>query len=335
VKYLACWAANGFSYEGHPAETDAYKVAGRATSLFEQCCARTRQLPCDCSCLPPSVSPAGLAALQNSCANVVQMSSGSTFWGGLADCTPGLQAIGDAARWVWRRLCPGGKPGVRLMLPCLLASLFSGLLWVVYGVYFVIWLVVWGVITVVAGVVQAVVEIVARVIEGVAKVAESLWDAVTSPFRSDRSWIFYTTLTAAGWLVPDVPASQDGHTRTSQSPALAEFNGQLYMAYRSSDDSDIWYNVFDGTQWLPEDIKITQDGHTRTSQSPALAEFNGQLYMAYRSSDDSDIWYNVFDGTQWRAEDCRASQGDHIRTAAGPAVAAYAGILYMAYRDNS
>jgi hypothetical protein len=36
ILYLACAAGNGFLYRGHPMETDAYAVAGRRRSLFEQ-----------------------------------------------------------------------------------------------------------------------------------------------------------------------------------------------------------------------------------------------------------------------------------------------------------
>ncbi len=39
ILYLACAAGNGFLYRGHPMEDDAYCVAGRRGSLFEQTCA--------------------------------------------------------------------------------------------------------------------------------------------------------------------------------------------------------------------------------------------------------------------------------------------------------
>lgn len=39
VLYLACAAANGFLYRGHPMEADAYRVAGRPRSRFAKTCA--------------------------------------------------------------------------------------------------------------------------------------------------------------------------------------------------------------------------------------------------------------------------------------------------------
>jgi hypothetical protein len=35
VLYLACAAGNRFRYDGHPMESDAYRVAGKRESLFE------------------------------------------------------------------------------------------------------------------------------------------------------------------------------------------------------------------------------------------------------------------------------------------------------------
>lgn len=39
ILYLACAAANGFLYRGHPMETDAYQMAGRPRSRFAETCA--------------------------------------------------------------------------------------------------------------------------------------------------------------------------------------------------------------------------------------------------------------------------------------------------------
>ena len=96
-----------------------------------------------------------------------------------------------------------------------------------------------------------------------------------------------------------MPFSQNGHSKTSDGPAMAEYNGKLYLAYKGSGSNDLWYNVFDGTSWLADDLEISQNGRSQTSSRPALAVYGKQLYLAYRGGDSDDIWYNVFDGNNW------------------------------------
>jgi hypothetical protein len=83
----------------------------------------------------------------------------------------------------------------------------------------------------------------------------------------------------------DRKITQNGHIKTSQSPALAVHNGLLYLAYRSGSSADIWYTTFDGTSWKDPDVKITRDGHVKTGRGPALASVGSYLVMVYR--DDS------------------------------------------------
>ncbi len=133
--------------------------------------------------------------------------------------------------------------------------------------------------------------------------------------------VWFTAFDGDSWVIPDIPISQEGHTKTSEGPALAMFNGGLYAAYKSSSNNDLWYNVFDGTSWLVQDLKISQGGHTKTNKRPALAVFDGKLYLAYKAGSNNDLWYNVFDGTSWLAQDLEISQGGHTKTNEGPALA--------------
>ena len=81
--------------------------------------------------------------------------------------------------------------------------------------------------------------------------------------------------------------SRDHPERTladERGPALAVYNGLLYLAYRGGGSDDIWYNVFDGNSWLAQDISVTQGGIVQTAQGPALAAFEPFLFMAYRDN---------------------------------------------------
>jgi hypothetical protein len=159
---------------------------------------------------------------------------------------------------------------------------------------------------------------------------------IDTVFSGPSARIWFTAFNGVSWVIPDIPISQQGHTKTSKGPALAVHNNKLYTAYKSSDSNDLWYNVFaDTAGWLVQDLKITQGGHTQTSEAPALAEYNGSLYLAYKSSGTNDLWYNVFDGTSWLPQDIKISQGGHTMTNKGPALAAYDGKLYLAYKSGT
>jgi hypothetical protein len=157
-------------------------------------------------------------------------------------------------------------------------------------------------------------------------------------FGDSKSWIWFTAFdgTDDEWFIPDVPVTKNGHTKTSAGPALAVYNGLLYMAYKSSGDDTIWYNVFDGNDWWQQDQQISAGGHTLTSAAPALAVYNGQLMMVYRSSGDDTIWGNEFqaNGNFWPTQDHQISAGGHTLTSAAPALAVYNGLLYMAYKSS-
>jgi hypothetical protein len=88
-------------------------------------------------------------------------------------------------------------------------------------------------------------------------------------FGSSKNWIWFTAFEdGTGWFIPDVPVTKHGHTKTSAGPALAEYNGRLYMAYKSSGHDDhIWYNVFNGQSWFGQDHPITRYGSVYTGKA--------------------------------------------------------------------
>jgi hypothetical protein len=87
------------------------------------------------------------------------------------------------------------------------------------------------------------------------------------------------------WPDQDKKITRAGHTKTSAAPALADYGGRLYMAYKAGSSSELWYNYFDGNDWQDQDTKISASGHVLTGRGPALAVFGSYLLMVYR--DDS------------------------------------------------
>ncbi len=53
----------------------------------------------------------------------------------------------------------------------------------------------------------------------------------SAPMPSDTK-LYYNTFDGNNWLDQDIKITKDGKTRTSNAPALAVYDGKLYMAYK-------------------------------------------------------------------------------------------------------
>ena len=131
---------------------------------------------------------------------------------------------------------------------------------------------------------------------------------------------------ATGWGSPNGQALLQCLRGVGLPPALAEFNGTLYMAWKGMErDDTIWYSSFDGTSWAPQQ----QIAGVGTSTGVALASFNGKLYMCWKGIlGDEGIWYSSFDGTTWAPQQNIAGVG----TSVGPELAVFDGKLFMIWK---
>lgn len=109
-------------------------------------------------------------------------------------------------------------------------------------------------------------------------------------------------------------------------PALAIFNGKLYMAWKGIEcDDRIFWSVFNGLSWTPQQ---TVPG-IGSGSGVSLAVFNNQLYMAWRGlGADQRIFWSSFNGIQWSAQQVAPGLG----TSTGPRIAAFKNALYMAWK---
>jgi Pro-kumamolisin, activation domain len=109
-------------------------------------------------------------------------------------------------------------------------------------------------------------------------------------------------------------------------PAMAVFNGSLYVAYKSVEfDDRIFSTSFNGTAWTPP----RQVSTVGTSSGASLAVFNGKLYMAWKGMQaDQAIYWSVFDGSSWAAQ----QQAPGFGTSTGPSLAVFNNALYMAWK---
>jgi Glycine zipper 2TM domain len=324
-KYLACWL--GWTYNGYGCdnkwEAEAYGFAegcGSEKGTLLKCLEDSgidKLAPCDCSGLPwytpqiiPGTNETFVDRLKASCSKVVKQESNvEGSWkcylspGFILGLIVGLLSIFGLTN-------TGGAIGtvVGAIVGGIIGGLIGGPLGALIGAF------------------------VGAIVGGL---VGSLIGGFIGLFSSNKGWIWQTMRDGTNWLIPDVPVTQNDHTKTSEGPALAAFNNKFFMTYKGSGSNDLWYNVLDAaTGWLAQDIKITHSGHTKTSAAPSLAVYNGMLYMAYKASSGSNLWYNVFDGTNWLANDIRITQNGHTQSNRGPALAAYNGKLYIAYKGK-
>lgn len=99
----------------------------------------------------------------------------------------------------------------------------------------------------------------------------------------DDTWIrLWSTTDGVTWTSRTSPP--DAYTELS--PALAAYDGNLHLAWKSASGPELWYSVFDGAQtWRSP----TRAAAFETACGPALSPFRpapgaGELHLAWRGS---------------------------------------------------
>ncbi len=94
------------------------------------------------------------------------------------------------------------------------------------------------------------------------------------------------------WNGPWQPSGGDiklvGST-TSHPPAVAVFNGRLYVVHKGETSNYIYYRSMDTNGNWSSSTRIT--GDTATSSSPSVTEFNGRLYVFHKGVSSNNIYY--------------------------------------------
>jgi hypothetical protein len=137
--------------------------------------------------------------------------------------------------------------------------------------------------------------------------------------------IYWSTFDGTQWSAQQKVLEYEGAEATIASPALAEFNGKLYMAWTGYFSSNVKWSTFDGTvpakprsPWSAQ--QSIDSSILGLTISPALAKFDGKLYMTWVGPEHNPrIYWSVFDGTQWSAQ----QSADSFQTSASPALCQY------------
>jgi hypothetical protein len=143
---------------------------------------------------------------------------------------------------------------------------------------------------------------------------------------SDRTLYISSCDNAGHWS----PQHQLGDRGSNWQPALAVYNGLLYMAWRGvEDDHSLWWATCADINSNPP---FTAQSHLDDRGSlwgPTLAAFNGLLYMAWRGVEgDGHIWWSTYNGTIWSTPQQLQDRLSHD----GPTLAVLDDQLYMFWR---
>jgi hypothetical protein len=162
---------------------------------------------------------------------------------------------------------------------------------------------------------------------GLAEFKERLFAAWRGPDTDEGIW--WSSFDGQQW-----DPQQKLPFGTTGRPALSEFNGRLYMVWKSATDDSIYCSSSDGHQWDPQ--RQIPGG---SSVGPSLAVFHGKLYMAWKGSGDTNIWWSAFDGQHCDPQSWTPQKRVPIQVAGGwasttgvPSLAQFNGRLYMAWK---
>ncbi|AIK96120.1 exo-alpha-sialidase [Candidatus Odyssella acanthamoebae] len=138
------------------------------------------------------------------------------------------------------------------------------------------------------------------------------------------------SLACANEVLDWAESQQIPNASMTDSPALAGFNGKLYLAYQGAGKSgQLWYTVSqDGNAWN----QSKQIGNVAMSGSPSLAVLKDNLYLAYQGAGESgQLWYTVSqDGNAWNP----SKQIGNVAMLGSPSLAVLNDKLYLAYHHK-
>ena len=114
--------------------------------------------------------------------------------------------------------------------------------------------------------------------------------------------------------------------KSKNSPAMAEFQGELHMVHAGDSSNAIWHTVFNGS-WSENKPILDQ-----LSKAPsALAAFQNRLHITHLGNSSNRIWHSSFDGTRWTTNE--PIEGELSQAA--PAMAVFQNALHLLHIGNS
>jgi len=120
-----------------------------------------------------------------------------------------------------------------------------------------------------------------------------------------------------------------------QGPALAAFNGKLYIAVTGTNAQNTLYinSSVDGTTW-PGAFQSLAPEAANANAGPALATFQGNLYLAWTGSDSHLNIMHSADGTTFGGKINLGSVNGLFQSTGSPSLTATANYLILSWLSN-
>jgi hypothetical protein len=165
-------------------------------------------------------------------------------------------------------------------------------------------------------------------------------------YRGDSDRLFYISFDGNRWdrsANPIVANPGQADPRTQSAPALASYNGRLFLVYRGDSDR-LFYISFDGNRWDRAETEIVDWGALFGPHGPpALASHDGLLQMVHEEHDTnpnrafipsaSILLQSAFDGRSWTPADAEIVIWE-LDFELLPALVSYNGMLRMVWANS-
>jgi hypothetical protein len=130
--------------------------------------------------------------------------------------------------------------------------------------------------------------------------------------------------------------AKDAHLNfaTSHAPALASFQGRVYMAWKGEEGDDaIYWSYYDGANWQPQ-TKL----QAATKIAPAMVATGDTIFLVSKGQSDNNIWWAMmgdsFDGGFTELGPIKVAN-TIFQTSATPALTVDGNTVYMAWKGGS
>jgi hypothetical protein len=105
--------------------------------------------------------------------------------------------------------------------------------------------------------------------------------------RSGNTVSFMTYNGDNKWSTPETVTGSWGSALTNQAPAVAVYDGDLYLAWKGESTHEIWDSDYNGSSWASQQV-VPQ---ALTNQGPALTTIGDDLYFAWKGKANDKVGF--------------------------------------------
>jgi hypothetical protein len=135
------------------------------------------------------------------------------------------------------------------------------------------------------------------------------------------------------------PSPQSPHVKnvaTTHGPALASYQGRVYMAWKGEEgDNTIYWSFYDGAKWQPQTPLPAE-----TDIGPAMVATDNAVFLVWKGKSDTKLWWailggDVNNGSKFTVIGQIKAGGNFFETTSTPALTTLGNAVFMAWRGAS